>query len=465
MKVKPEDDPRLAFFKANGKIEFEDPEGEHILVSLPQVPAPIFYRSSQARSKDPSFLSLGSRGLKAMPFIEGEGMITRLSMANNEIYKIENLLSLARVESLDLSKNLIHKIEGLESMPLLKSLILSQNFITNLEGLELLPLLATLDISDNKLTSLEGVSALPCIDKLMANSNQISSVREVRSLTLRVLEVKFNAIADEFALELLPSLAVVVAEGNPKFPLGQYRLLKKKFNRIFEQKEGDSAELVRLFNSKLAEIDFEPPRPGFIYLNPNNYFGWVRSSPSDADFAIFGDGIFAFFENLDLFSSAEQLSFECVFPQNLNSKIMLGKLPKFKALRSLKLKRNALTSLDQLGFLRFAPGLTRIEISENPLLEFSYLLEFLFSRLPNLKEFNGTLRTHLSSERSRMLFAHYDRLIAQTEKSKKSETVSATTSAEHLAEAKVIVQRLAFKEFVDKNIDATLEKYFAQQRE
>jgi Leucine-rich repeat (LRR) protein len=55
-------------------------------------------------------MTLDSRNLKHIPLLEGEEKIKYLNLQNNEIQKIENLVSLPNLTFLDLSVNRLKEI-------------------------------------------------------------------------------------------------------------------------------------------------------------------------------------------------------------------------------------------------------------------------------------------------------------------------------------------------------------------
>jgi leucine-rich repeat-containing protein 49 len=57
-------------------------------------------------------MTLESRGLKHIPLLEGEERIKYLNLQNNEIVKIENLVSLPNLTFLDISCNKIKEISN-----------------------------------------------------------------------------------------------------------------------------------------------------------------------------------------------------------------------------------------------------------------------------------------------------------------------------------------------------------------
>jgi leucine-rich repeat-containing protein 49 len=72
-------------------------------------------------------MSLESRTLKHIPLLEGEEKIKYLNLQNNEIIKIENLVSLPNLTFIDLSCNKIKEISNFSTVESFRVLMLSKN--------------------------------------------------------------------------------------------------------------------------------------------------------------------------------------------------------------------------------------------------------------------------------------------------------------------------------------------------
>ena len=70
----------------------------------------IIYRRPAERDNNPEKMLLDSRGLKHIPLLEGEEKVKCLNLQNNQITKIENLVSLPNLHFLDLSSNKLSEI-------------------------------------------------------------------------------------------------------------------------------------------------------------------------------------------------------------------------------------------------------------------------------------------------------------------------------------------------------------------
>ena len=65
--------------------------------------------------------------LSHVPLLEGEERLKSMHLQNNEIGKIENLVSLPNLNFLDFSLNRLHDISSLSSVPSLRVLMLGRN--------------------------------------------------------------------------------------------------------------------------------------------------------------------------------------------------------------------------------------------------------------------------------------------------------------------------------------------------
>jgi len=106
-----ETDERYCFLLRHGVVHYIETETNTIFVELKQIPNTwIVYRRPSQRVLSPEKVLLEQRGLKHIPLLEGEEKVKLLSLARNEIYKIENLVSMPSLMHLDLSENLLTEI-------------------------------------------------------------------------------------------------------------------------------------------------------------------------------------------------------------------------------------------------------------------------------------------------------------------------------------------------------------------
>ena len=73
----------------------------------------VIYRRPSERTSNAEKLSLEHRGLKHVPLLEGEEKLKQLNLSQNEIVKIENIVSLPNLTFLDLSSNKLAEITKL----------------------------------------------------------------------------------------------------------------------------------------------------------------------------------------------------------------------------------------------------------------------------------------------------------------------------------------------------------------
>lgn len=151
---------------------------QFLLVSLPQIKgSPIFYRSNQLRKTNPGTINLASKNLQNVPLFEGEDAASALYLNNNQIYNIENLVSLPNLTLIDFSNNLVHEVGGFENLNKIETLLLGQNFIKSIRSFDKISLsLRKLDLSNNQLKSMQWLSALPNLQILDLSTNLLTSV-------------------------------------------------------------------------------------------------------------------------------------------------------------------------------------------------------------------------------------------------------------------------------------------------
>lgn len=133
------------------------------------------------------------QALQHIPLVEGEEKAERVKLNNNQIYRIENLVSLPVISFLDVSNNLIHLINNLEGLASLRELRLDNNFIENLEQLSSLKRLEKLSVRNNKLKNLRDLNQLQWLTDLDISSNVLEHFN-VGGLcpSLEILDISLN---------------------------------------------------------------------------------------------------------------------------------------------------------------------------------------------------------------------------------------------------------------------------------
>lgn len=155
-----EHDERYRYLLKHGKLHHIEADSFSLYVELPQIPnILIIYRRPKERLQNPEKIQLDSRGLKHIPLLEGEERIKYLNLQNNEILKIENLVSLPNLHFLDLSQNKLTELGPcISKLAAMRVLILSKNMLSALSGpggvapiVSCLTNLDMLDLHDNRI--------------------------------------------------------------------------------------------------------------------------------------------------------------------------------------------------------------------------------------------------------------------------------------------------------------------------
>ena len=127
--LREEDDERYRYLVSQGKVHYVEADTLTLYVELQQMPNVIvIYRRPSERISNSDKLSLEHRGLKNVPLLEGEEKLKQLSLAFNDIVKMDNTASLPNLTLLDMSHNKISEMHRLpSSFQQLRVLILSKN--------------------------------------------------------------------------------------------------------------------------------------------------------------------------------------------------------------------------------------------------------------------------------------------------------------------------------------------------
>ena len=169
-------------------------------MELKQIPNVIIvYRRPAERQANAEKVSLEHRSLQSVPLLEGEEPLKFLGLANNQIKKIDHLVSLPNLQSLDLSANKIAEINNFwmpgSNLDKLRSLNLAKNQIKSIKHLDHLPNLETLDLQDNRISELSGLSKLTNLRNLYLQSNMIETLELPELRHLVELNVRKNKIS------------------------------------------------------------------------------------------------------------------------------------------------------------------------------------------------------------------------------------------------------------------------------
>jgi leucine-rich repeat-containing protein 49 len=109
--INAESDERYRYLLMNGFLKKTIKGGNIIIIELRQIPNVwVCYRRPQERKESLERLELNSMDLTHLPLFEGEEKLKMLTLQNNRISKIENLISLNSLVYLDLYNNGIKEI-------------------------------------------------------------------------------------------------------------------------------------------------------------------------------------------------------------------------------------------------------------------------------------------------------------------------------------------------------------------
>jgi leucine-rich repeat-containing protein 49 len=127
-----EKDDRYRYLLKQGTIHSVEAETHTIFVELKQIPSVlVIYRRPVERQANPEKVTLESRGLTQVPLLEGEEQLKHLILSQNQIKKIDHLVSLPNLQTLDLSSNKLVEINNFwlpgSSLDKLRTLILAKN--------------------------------------------------------------------------------------------------------------------------------------------------------------------------------------------------------------------------------------------------------------------------------------------------------------------------------------------------
>lgn len=179
-------------------------------------------------------IDLEDQELQHIPLVEGEEKAERVLLNNNQIYNIENLVSLPVISYLNLSNNLIHKVDHMDNMGSLKELRLDNNFIENLSDLSSLTRLEKLSVRNNKLKSVNGLHRLQWLSHLDVSSNLLPQF-DVQGLcpSLEILDCSLNKLTSLTTIQRYThKLKELNVQQNPLEKDGKGKLVLNRFPEL-----------------------------------------------------------------------------------------------------------------------------------------------------------------------------------------------------------------------------------------
>jgi len=283
-----EEDERFRYLLKYGNIKRIEKNNSIIYAELPQIPGTlVFYRKKNERENSTERLFLDSKELTHIPLLEGEEALKLLSLKNNTIDRIQNLVSLPNLIYLDLTNNKISELENFQGMANLRVLIVGKNKLTKIKNLDCLNKLEILDLHSNLITNTEGLKSLSDLKTLNLEDNLISGLEDFMHLTKLVeLNLSINKIENLDPLSKTKNLNKLYLAKNaiskPKF-LKSLKLLAKltelnlENNPISEDKILYYQLILELCES-LATLDSTPVSQIKEDLNLNDEDGKNRSA-------------------------------------------------------------------------------------------------------------------------------------------------------------------------------------------
>ena len=207
---------RYRYLVKHGKIHFIEKSNDTLFIELPQIPnILIVYRRPNERLRNPERLQLSNKQFKMIPLLEGEEELKTLLLDKNNILKLENLISLPKLEVLDCSHNKISEINEIKSLIGLRTVCLGFNEISNIEPVKYLSRVRELDLQRNRVISIPA-SSLSCLfnlqrlnlsfNYLTEFSSELSSLESLKELNLsnnKIFEIQNDKCSKLWGLEIL----------------------------------------------------------------------------------------------------------------------------------------------------------------------------------------------------------------------------------------------------------------------
>lgn len=255
--IEKETDERLRYLLKYGKIKKFEHDFRAIFAELPQIPNVwIFYRKQELRNLKPDKLEFEGYKLNHVPLLEGEEAIAKLTLSNNDIQKIENLVSQPLLTELNISHNLLKNISGLDGVGQVHIIDLSYNLIESISGLSVQEKLEEVNFSHNKIKTLEGLCENKNLMVINLSYNNIRNLNFVNSKMSQVLKLslKKNLLNELVGIENFPNLKFLKLSRNELSQYGEIQRLNKLKNQKGLSLYKNPIEVDENYTEKILQI-------------------------------------------------------------------------------------------------------------------------------------------------------------------------------------------------------------------
>ena len=157
--------------------------------------------------------------------------VEALDLSGQRLHKLHNLDRLCNLRRANFQDNELTRADGLEHCPLLEELCLEENLISTLDGLQNLTSLRRLDLGKNRLAPhgpIVGLERLHRLTQLSLEDNEISSLHGLTPLRnlmeLYIMNNNVGELRQLQSLKELPKLIILDLSGNPLCSADDYRL-------------------------------------------------------------------------------------------------------------------------------------------------------------------------------------------------------------------------------------------------
>ena len=360
---------------------------------------------------------LSNKELQSIPLFEGEELLEKLDLSHNTIKKLENLISLPKLNYLNLSYNKITMMTNMNTLQQLKFLDLSHNYISIIEGLDYLKSLETLNLDSNCILRIAGLSHLVKLTILKLNQNKISLLDGINTLLgLKELYIARNQITDMGKIDTLRQLEIVDVSYNniEKYELtGRLKLLKTFKNEHKPCTEApveppaapsslenvsNTLNCVKNIVKPPEENDYTPEQVKLIEKIKNEWkFEQLSEKASETFLAViengttlhlFGVSALDYLTTTEYKSKITEIIFECIKFEHVVYPPVLAELKKYNLLTSLVLINNGLSSFVLLSKLEPLNQVKKLSVKQNEICKLVTFEAFVAYRFQHLTELN-----------------------------------------------------------------------------